>query len=534
MKKGSKIYPLAFVLVSLILLILFSSTVSASNIQFSSSSRPYAYITNHGSNTVSVIDTATNTVTATVPVGSSPWGVAVSPDGTRVYVTNWNSNTVSVIDTATNTVTATVNVKSNPIGIVVSPDGKKVYVAVANCFSSEGSGTVDVIDTATNNVTASVNIWSNPIGIAVTPDGTKVYVASLYGGVYVIDIATNTVTASVPVGHTVEGIAVSPDGSKVYVTHSDIENHYIGSYDIDTQAVSVINTTTNEVTATVSVNGPTTGVVFNQAGTKAYVANWLSGNVSVINVATNNVTATIIVGSHPEGIAISPDGSNVYVANENSNTVSVIDTNTNAVTASTGVGNNPVAFGQFIASVPVQLLLPVANFSSNVVEGYAPLAVQFVDLSLNATGWHWDFGDGTNSTEQNPTHTYSSSGNYNVNLTISNGNSTDSKLATLNVSEKPVLPIVNFSINVTSGYAPLSVQFLDDSILTLPPRHQVVTEADNGRSISLENGETFYIRLKECADGAYFWGLSFTRGSAFLVKAILTIIPIQKDRFLME
>ena len=62
-------------------------------------------------------------------VGSGPYGVAVSPDGTKVYVANDNSNTVSVIDTATNTVTATVPVGSYPSGVAVSPDGTKVYVA---------------------------------------------------------------------------------------------------------------------------------------------------------------------------------------------------------------------------------------------------------------------------------------------------------------------------------------------------------------------------------------------------------------------
>ena len=46
-----------------------------------------AYITNASSNNVSVIDTATNTVTATIPVGVEPIGVAVSPNGSRVYVT---------------------------------------------------------------------------------------------------------------------------------------------------------------------------------------------------------------------------------------------------------------------------------------------------------------------------------------------------------------------------------------------------------------------------------------------------------------
>ncbi|MFD4620355.1 YncE family protein, partial [Streptomyces sp. NPDC058475] len=59
----------------------------------------FAYVTNDSSGTVSVIDTATNTVTATIPVGTAPQGVALTPDGTRVYVTNSGSDTVSVIDT---------------------------------------------------------------------------------------------------------------------------------------------------------------------------------------------------------------------------------------------------------------------------------------------------------------------------------------------------------------------------------------------------------------------------------------------------
>jgi YVTN family beta-propeller protein len=87
-----------------------------------------AYITNQGSNTVSVIDTATNTVTATIPVGSQPVGVAVAPDRSKAYVGNANSNDVSVIDTATNTVTATIPVGTFPQGVAVTPHGRKVYV----------------------------------------------------------------------------------------------------------------------------------------------------------------------------------------------------------------------------------------------------------------------------------------------------------------------------------------------------------------------------------------------------------------------
>ena len=72
-----------------------------------------AYITNQDSDNISVIDTATNTVIATIPAGEYPEGVAVSQDGRRAYITNRNrlgsghtTGTVMVIDTATNTVEA--------------------------------------------------------------------------------------------------------------------------------------------------------------------------------------------------------------------------------------------------------------------------------------------------------------------------------------------------------------------------------------------------------------------------------------------
>ncbi len=156
---------------------------------------PRAYITNLSANTVSVIDTATNTVAATVPVGNFPNGVAVTPDGARVYVANVFGNTVSVIDTATNTVTATVRVGLNPLGVAVTPDGAHVYVV------NQGEGNVSVIATASNAVTATVTVGSFPSGVAVTPDGAHVYVANEKdGSVAVIATAGNTVTATVPVG----------------------------------------------------------------------------------------------------------------------------------------------------------------------------------------------------------------------------------------------------------------------------------------------------------------------------------------------
>jgi YVTN family beta-propeller protein len=97
-----------------------------------------AYITSQSSGTVSVVDTVTNMVTATIAIGkfNQSGGVAVSPDGSKAYLTNDGTDpspgatgTVSVIATATNTFTATIPVGSGPQGVAVSPDGSKVYVA---------------------------------------------------------------------------------------------------------------------------------------------------------------------------------------------------------------------------------------------------------------------------------------------------------------------------------------------------------------------------------------------------------------------
>jgi YVTN family beta-propeller protein len=78
-------------------------------------------VTNFNSNTVSVIATATNTIRTTIPVGTAPWGVAITPDGAFAFVTNAGSSTVSVIATATNTVTASVPVGSVPAGVAIAP-----------------------------------------------------------------------------------------------------------------------------------------------------------------------------------------------------------------------------------------------------------------------------------------------------------------------------------------------------------------------------------------------------------------------------
>jgi len=333
----------------LLLLFLFISSLArdAAATQYG----PYAYVTNRGDNNVSVIDTSTDTVVSTIAVGTGPYGVGVSPTGTRAYIANHDSGSVSVIDTDTNTVVATVAVGISPYGVVVNPTGTMAYVA------NGGSNTVSVIDTTTNTVVASVPVGSWPKGIAVNPSGTRIYVANYASNnISVINTATNTVIATITVGAYPFGIVVNPDGTKAYVA------------DNFSSDVSVIDTVTNMVSAVlsgwdISSSNPFT-VAINPSGTVLYVANRISNDVSVIDTSTNTIVTKVAIGTSPVGISVTPDGTKIYIVNNNSNNLSVMDASTNSVVNTIDVGTGPVAFGQFIGPVITDTAAPYSSITS--------------------------------------------------------------------------------------------------------------------------------------------------------------------------
>ena len=90
----------------------------------------------------------------------------------------------------------------------------------------------------------------------------------------------------------------------------------------------------------------------------AYITNLDANTVSVIDTTSNMVAATIAVGSLPQGVAVTPDGSLVYVANSIDNTVSVIPTSVNMVTGAILGFSQPIAFGVFIGPPPVPATPP--------------------------------------------------------------------------------------------------------------------------------------------------------------------------------
>ncbi len=112
------------------------------------------YVTNLNSNHLSIINTATNVV-SNISIPYSGYAVCTNPDGSRVYVAH-HSNQVSAINTVTNAVTNIPIPGSTPWGVSITSDGSRVYV------SNQGSDNVSVINTATNSVIGNIGVGNTP------------------------------------------------------------------------------------------------------------------------------------------------------------------------------------------------------------------------------------------------------------------------------------------------------------------------------------------------------------------------------------
>jgi YVTN family beta-propeller protein len=250
--------------------------------------------------------------------------MVITPDGRLVYVSSDGASTVSVIDTATDTVRANIEVGKTPHGLALTPDGKTLLVA------GFGTSQLSFIDVGTDTVTGRAPVPS-PHNIAIAPDGRRAYVASQVQGsaaLVIVDLNTKLVAGRVPVPNVPRALNFSPDGKQLYFTEAGVS------------AVQILDPATNTVVDQIPVGASPHHPLFVGSGQTALVVVQGPGQLAVVDTASKAVTP-VQVGRLPHWIAVSSDGGFAYVTNENSNTVSVVSLDTKKVIGTVPIGAGP-------------------------------------------------------------------------------------------------------------------------------------------------------------------------------------------------
>lgn len=284
----------------------------------------YAYVGALPTSYVSIVDTSTSKLVHALHAGTSPYGLAATPDGAKVYVTSSGAGDVAVIDTATATVTTNITVGLFPHGVAVSPDGATACVANTGPDTGRGgSRTVSLLDVASDTVRATVKVGLAPMMIAFAPDSRSAYV-TCDDALYVVDVARRRVRHSLRDHGRAHGVAVTPDGSEIWLADSRND------------AVTVIDAASRRRKQTIATGRNPWNISF--AGSEAYVTNSNENTVSVVDAATHDVVATIGTHQVPVGISTSIDGQ-VWITNNSVTTIQRIDVATHRVVHTIGTGH---------------------------------------------------------------------------------------------------------------------------------------------------------------------------------------------------
>ena len=308
-----------------------------------SQAAPFVYVGNIGSDNVSQYDAFGGGLSPlspfTVPAGSEPFRIAVSPDGRSVYVTNPGGGTVPGTlsqytvgpgGVLTPKTPATVAAGSIPIGVALSPDSRSVYVTNSDLDSSDNSVlqySAGADGALTPKSPPIVATGVNPSGIAVSVDGRSVYVANVGRppsegslGQYSVGpggVLTPKSPPEVGVGRNPSDLALSPDGRNVYA--SSIPNLTLSQYSVGNGGALTFQMAVN------SGPGPL-AVAITPDGKSIYVTNAFANAVRQFSVGTDGALsvkspATVQSGVSADGVAVSPDGKSAYVTSINDNTV---------------------------------------------------------------------------------------------------------------------------------------------------------------------------------------------------------------------
>ena len=305
------------------------------------------------SNTVSVIDPAENRLLGVIKLGDptpgnlSPLykgqllvhGMGFSPDRRTLAVISIGSNSVSFIDTATNSVKHVAYVGRSPHEAFFTPDGREVWVSV------RGEDFIQVLDGRTYGDKSRIKVPNGPGMTIFSPDGKYGYVCSSFTPeTVVISTANHKV-----VGHVKQAspfcpdIAATPDGAQVWLTLKDIGKTMVFDARPPFKVIKVLDT------------GPITNhvnIVRNAHGQFAYVTVGGLNVVKAFRTDTFEQVAEIPTGDLPHGLWPSGDGTRIYVGIENADAVAAIDTLENKVIATIPVGHAPQGVVYVPGAVP--------------------------------------------------------------------------------------------------------------------------------------------------------------------------------------
>jgi YVTN family beta-propeller protein len=283
-------------------------------------------IVNQDSNTLSVIDVATDKVIATVPTGAQPHHVLAAPDGRELWVTLYKENRLQVFDTATLQELASVDVGAPTDDLTFSSDGARLYT------SSGSTNAIVVVDRAARKVLGNVPVGRTPHGVKVRPDDKELYVTNT--GDNTVSIVTlegaPQTAAHIRAGASPFEVTFSPDGTRAYISN------FLGN------SISIIDTATRAIVGTIRAGRQPAMLNFvpGNAGELLWVANTGQGEVWAVDPSATQPVQRIPVGQGVHGVVYTPSGK-VYVTNTNDATVSVIEVASMAVSATIGVGTNP-------------------------------------------------------------------------------------------------------------------------------------------------------------------------------------------------
>jgi len=243
-----------------------------------------------GTVNVLVIDPRSWAIVERIPVGKgSAFGVTLTPDRRYAVVNIGEENALAVIDTGSRKVVRKVSTGKFPCDVHIDPAGARVFVP------ERDQDTVAAIDLATAKVAARVPFHkgSGPHMLRVSPDGRYLWVQTEHASTNeILDAQSLKIVSRQPLGKVPSTTAFSPNGRYALITHFD-----------DT-FVSVFDTTTFKEVRRLKVGTMQGAVAFRPDGRYAYVAVIGANAVAVIDVPALQVARMIKAGDQPWGVLV--------------------------------------------------------------------------------------------------------------------------------------------------------------------------------------------------------------------------------------